>query len=130
MMKACDYIPICKSKYINCIALALPWRLKKMLRQLYFSNIDKVKPLSVSVERTDSSNKSYSCFVVPNVGLRLECLTSFSKIFQLYRGGSFIGEGNQSTRRKPLTCCKSLTNFITWCCIEYTSPGWDSNPQR
>jgi len=26
---------------------------------------------------------------------------------------SFIGEGNQSTRRKPLTCHKSLTNFIT-----------------
>jgi len=20
------------------------------------------------------------------------------------------------------TCCKSLTDFITWCCIEYTSP--------
>jgi len=29
---------------------------------------------------------------------------------------SFIGEGN---RRKPGTCCKSLANFITWCCIEY-----------
>jgi hypothetical protein len=25
----------------------------------------------------------------------------------------FIGGGNQSTRRKPLTCRKSLTNFIT-----------------
>jgi hypothetical protein len=29
----------------------------------------------------------------------------------------FIGGGNQSTRRKPLTCHKSLTNFITKCCI-------------
>ena len=29
---------------------------------------------------------------------------------------SFIGEG---IRRKPPTCRKSLTNFITWCCIEY-----------
>ena len=28
----------------------------------------------------------------------------------------------ESTRRKPPTCCKSLTNFITLCCIEYTSP--------
>jgi hypothetical protein len=27
--------------------------------------------------------------------------------------------GNQ---RKPPTCRKSLTNFITYCCIEYTSP--------
>ena len=39
----------------------------------------------------------------------LWCLMSLSTIFQLYRGGS---------RRKPLT----LTNFITKCCIEYTSP--------
>jgi hypothetical protein len=28
-------------------------------------------------------------------------------------GVSFIGGGNWSTRRKPPTCCKSLTNFIT-----------------
>ena len=33
---------------------------------------------------------------------------------------SVIGEGNQSTRRRPLTCRKSLTNFIPYCCIEYT----------
>jgi hypothetical protein len=26
---------------------------------------------------------------------------------------SFIGGGNRSTRRKPQTCHKSLTNFIT-----------------
>jgi hypothetical protein len=32
---------------------------------------------------------------------------------------SFIGGGN---RRKALTCRKSLTNFITECCILYTSP--------
>ena len=39
---------------------------------------------------------------------------------------SFIGGGNRSTRRKPLTCRKSLTNFITYYCIEYTSPERDS----
>jgi len=27
--------------------------------------------------------------------------------------------------RKPQICCTSLTNFITSCCIEYTSPWWD-----
>ena len=32
---------------------------------------------------------------------------------------SFIGEGNRRTQRKPPTCHKSLTNFITECC---TSP--------
>jgi len=31
---------------------------------------------------------------------------------------SFIGGGNPSTWRKPPT----LTNFITWCYIEYTLP--------
>jgi hypothetical protein len=35
---------------------------------------------------------------------------------------SFIGGGNQSTQRKPPTCRKSLSNFITYCCIEYTLP--------
>jgi len=28
-------------------------------------------------------------------------------------GVSFIGGGNRSTRRKPLTCSKLSTNFIT-----------------
>ena len=35
---------------------------------------------------------------------------------------SFIGGGKLSTQRKPQTCRKLLTNFITWCCIEFTSP--------
>ena len=35
---------------------------------------------------------------------------------------SVIGGGNRSTRRKPPTCHKSLTNFIIYCCIEYISP--------
>jgi hypothetical protein len=40
-------------------------------------------------------------------------LMPFSTIFQLsIVVVSFIGGGNQSTRRKPLTCRKSLTNFI------------------
>ena len=34
---------------------------------------------------------------------------------------SFIGRGKMNTRRKPTICCKSLTNWITLCCIEYTS---------
>jgi len=35
---------------------------------------------------------------------------------------SFIGGGNRSTRKKTPAYRKSLTNFITYCCIEYTSP--------
>ena len=34
----------------------------------------------------------------------------------------FIGGGNRSTRKKPPTGRKSLTNLITKWCIEYTSP--------
>ena len=34
----------------------------------------------------------------------------------------FIGRGNQSIRRKPPTCSKSLKNIKKWCCIEYNSP--------
>jgi len=43
---------------------------------------------------------------------------------------SFIDGGNRSTHRKPQTCRKSLTNFITLCGLEYTSPERDSNSQR
>ena len=55
-----------------------------------------------------------------NIGYRLWllCLTPLSTMLKLYRGGQFYW---WSTRKKPPTCRKSLTNFITKC-IEYTSP--------
>jgi hypothetical protein len=49
----------------------------------------------------------------------LWCLTQWSTIFQLYRRDRFYWS---STPEKPPICHKSLTNFITYCCIEYTSP--------
>ena len=45
---------------------------------------------------------------------------TFNNISVISWQSVFIGGGN---RRKPPTCRKSLTNFITQCCIEYTSPS-------
>jgi hypothetical protein len=38
---------------------------------------------------------------------------TFNNISDIYRGGQFIGGGNQSIKKKPQTCRKLLTNFIT-----------------
>ena len=46
----------------------------------------------------------------------------FQQYFSYIVAVNFNGGGNRRTRRKPLTHRKSLTNFITKCCIEYTSP--------
>jgi hypothetical protein len=53
--------------------------------------------------------------------------TSLLTIFQLYCGSQFLVGGNHNTWRKPQTCRKPLTNVITYCCIECTSPERDSN---
>jgi hypothetical protein len=76
---------VVESKYINCIALALP-RLKKLFKQLYFSNRYKVYTVSVEGTYNFSSNKSCTCFAMANVGLWLgiRCLTPLSTVFQLY----------------------------------------------
>jgi len=49
-------------------------------------------------------------------------LTPLLTIFQLCHGTKFYWWRKQSTRRKPPICRKSLTNFITYYCIENTSP--------
>ena len=56
------------------------------------------------------------------LGLGLWCLTTLSTIFQLYPGGQFYWWKKLEYPVKTLNCCKSLTNLITWCYIEYTSP--------
>jgi hypothetical protein len=47
---------------------------------------------------------------------------TFNNILSYIVAICFIDGGNRSTWRKPPTCRKSLTSFITYCCIEYTSP--------
>jgi hypothetical protein len=68
-----------------------------------------------------------SCYLK---GLGLWCLTPLSILFQLYRRIQFLSGANRKPQRKLPTCRKSLTNFITSCCFEYTSPERDSNSQR
>jgi hypothetical protein len=41
------------------------------------------------------------------------CIGLVQQYFSYIVGSVFIGGGNQTTRRKPQTCHKSLTNFIT-----------------
>ena len=45
----------------------------------------------------------------------------FQQYFSYIMEISFIDGGNLSTWRISKTCCKSLTNSIKQCCIEYTS---------
>ena len=61
-----------------------------------------------------TSNKQYFCyFQLYSLSLFLWCLRPLSTIFSYIVAVSFIGGGNRSVRRKPLSCLESLTNFIT-----------------
>ena len=54
---------------------------------------------------------NYNTIMVP---IRVSVLVynaKFQQYFSYIVAVSFIGEGNRSTHRKPLTCRKSLTNF-------------------
>ena len=61
-------------------------------------------------------------------------LTPLSTIFQLYRGDQFYcwkkSEYPDKTTDLPQVKSLTVTNFITFCCIEYTSSDRNSISQR
>ena len=63
------------------------------------------------------------CRCVCRVKVKLWCLAPLSTLYFSYIVTvRCLGGGNCCTRRKPPTSRKSLTNFITHCCMKYTSP--------
>jgi hypothetical protein len=94
--------------------------------------------IGLNTTYTFSAYHNYNCEFVPDWGdvsdllqvccfltdhldkteILLKCkgygvLCNFQQYFSHIVAVSFIGRGNRSTRRKPPTCHKSLTNFIT-----------------
>jgi hypothetical protein len=61
----------------------------------------------------NSKKKTNLVRFVTHLGYRVRVLIPLSTIFQFILAVSFIGGGDQRTRRKPPNCRKSLTNFIT-----------------
>jgi hypothetical protein len=60
----------------------------------------------------------FSFILILNWYLVVYCLfmvfnATFQQYFSYIVAVSFIGGGNWNTRRKPPTCCKTLTNFMT-----------------
>ena len=65
----------------------------------------------LSVLRFTANNYPFGTFKL-YVGWFMVLNATFNNISVISWRSVFIGGGNRSTRRKPLTCRKSLTNFI------------------
>jgi hypothetical protein len=82
----------------------------EILQQIYWqtSKLMKTRGKTFMMDIHDPGRIYFSSLFVL---LCLKC--HFQQYFSYSMAGSFISGGNRSTRRKPPTCNKSLTNFIT-----------------
>ena len=67
--------------------------------------------------REDIRDAEYNIHIY--IGWCYDVYRHFQQYLSYIVAVSFIDGGTWSTRRKPPTCRKSLTNFITLCCVEY-----------
>ena len=84
-------------------------KIKKSLIDNYSFIFNCITMSSFTTYAVSTLDLNYSVNMVYGCGV--EC--HFQQYFSYVVAVSFIGEGNQSTWRKPQTCHKLLTNFIT-----------------
>ena len=75
--------------------------------------VSKVGVKHQSINQSINSNNVNCLHNVDGFVWFMVFYATFNKYFSYIVALSFIGGGNWSTWRKPLTCRKSLTNFIT-----------------
>ena len=97
----------------------------------FFSENYSTTVSSTQGNRSDGNNGGQVLFTIVldfitisdiTFGLGLWCLTPLSTIFQLCRGDQFCWWRKPEDPEKITDLTKSLTNFITQCCIEYILP--------
>jgi hypothetical protein len=117
ILSLCDYLNYGEQDMLTLLVFLFRFTLflcGYLLSHLYFFLIT-----ILDIFLTEKSIfKSFLYHIYINIiytgGLGLWRLTPLSTTFQLYHGDQFFfGGGNRSTLRKPPTCHKSLTNFIT-----------------
>ena len=97
------------------------------LHFIYYIIIVQVRYITIETKEVSVLDKMGFCFcnrTQIKVCYGYGAYQHFQQYYSYIVAVSFICEGNISTLRKPPICRRSLTNFITYCCIEDTSP-WE-----